>query len=208
MAELLLDEQSVPSAPAADKLILYPDTTSGLLTSRTATNAITVGGVRNASIAAQAFTTTEIYLAGSALTIPSHLIQARATFRWRIVATKTGGTAIPVFIVKLGTNGTTADAARHTFTGFAGPTSAADTAWVDIEVVIRTIGAAATSVGSIRMAHQLAATGWANLDHAVQTVSTGTFDSTAASLIMGVTFNHGTAGAGNIESVTAELVNG
>jgi hypothetical protein len=206
MADIVLDNEAAPSAPASGKVILYNDSVSLVPAFRTSAKAASFG-VRNASVAVQAYTTAEIYLTGSALTIPSHLLQVGTTLRWRGVLTKTAGTAAPVFIIRLGTAGTTSDTARHTFTGFATPSSATDTAWVDIEMIVRTIGAAATSVGSIRMAHQLAATGFANLDHAVQTVSTGTFDSTVAALIAGVTFNHSTAGAGNIEQVTAELVN-
>lgn len=208
MSEILLDDQAVAAAPAVGKALIYNDSVSKLLVTRTSTKTLSVSGVRNASVAVQAYTTTEIYLTGSALVIPSHLLQIGATLRWNIVLTKTAGTAIPVFIVKLGTLGTTGDAARHTFTGFAGPTSAVDTAWVTIDMIVRTIGAAATSSGAIRLNHQLASTGFANLTTAVQTVSTGTFDSTTPALIAGVTFNHSTAGAGNIEQVTAELVNG
>lgn len=208
MAEILIDEQTVPSAPAAGKLLIYEDSVSDRLTARSSARVETVGGVYNNSVAAQAYTTTEIYLTGSALAVPSHGFQVNSTLRWNIVLTKTAGTAIPVFIVRVGTLGTTGDTARHTFTGFAGPTSATDTAWVTIEMIVRTIGAAATSSGAIRMNHQLAATGFSNLTTAVERVSSGTFDTTVANLIAGVTFNHSTAGAGNIEQVTAELING
>jgi hypothetical protein len=207
MADVTLDDQGTPSAPASGKVILYNDSVSKLPTFRTSVKVQTIGEVRNASVAAQAFTTTEIYLTGSALAVPGHLLQAGATFRWQIVATKTAGTAAPVFIVRIGTLGTTGDAAICTFTGFATPSSATDTAFVDILGIIRTTGASATSEWGIRMAHQLAATGWANLDHAVERKDGTTFNSTTAALIVGVTFNHSTAGAGNIEMVSAELDN-
>jgi hypothetical protein len=207
MADILIDDESVPSAPAAATGLIYNDSISKILTERTSVKVASVGAVRNQSAAAQAFTTSEIYLTGSSLTIPSHLIQVGATFTWRVVATKTAGTAAPVFKIKIGTLGTTGDADIVTFTGFATPSSATDTAWVDIMLIIRTTGASATSEGAIRMAHQLSATGWANLDHAVQRVDGTAFNSTTANLIAGVTFNHSTAGAGNIEIVTAELVN-
>lgn len=207
MAELLIDTQGAPAAPASGKLLIYPTTSTLQLTTRdTNGKTLSLPGVRNTSVAAQAYTTTEIYLTGSALAIPAHLLQVGTTLIWDIILTKTAGTAIPVFIVRIGTAGTTSDAAIATFTGFVGPTSATDTAWVRISHIIRTTGASATSQAAIRMNHALASTGFSNLTTAVQQVAGTTFNSTTASLIAGVTFNHSTAGAGNIELVTGELM--
>jgi hypothetical protein len=208
MADILLDNQTTPSAPSAGTAVIYVDTVSKMLTLRNETKPVSVGEVRNASAAAQAYTTSEIYVTGSALAIPSHTLQIGATFRWAVVLTKTAGTAAPVFKIKIGTLGTTGDADIVTFTGFATPSSATDTAWVDIMLVIRTVGASATSEGAIRMNHALAATGFSNLTMAAQRVDGTTFNSTTAALIAGVTFNHSTAGAGNIEICTAALENG
>lgn len=207
MSRIILDDEATPSAPASSKTIIYNDSVSKALTARTSVKPMTLAGILNSSVAVQAYTTSEIYLTGSALAVPGHLLLAGAIFRWRIVLTKTAGTAIPVFIVRIGTLGTTGDAAIVTFTGFAGATSATDTAWVDIEFIIRTIGASATSEGAIRMNHALAATGFSNLTMAVERKDGTTFNSTTAALIAGVTFNHSTAGAGNIEMVSAELIN-
>jgi hypothetical protein len=164
--------------------------------------------VRNASVATQAYTTAEIYMTGSALIIPSHLLVIGATLRWRVVATKTAGTGALIWRVRIGTLGTTGDAEILNFTQVSAPTSATDTAFVDIEMVIRTLGAAATSRGGLRLNHVLDVTGFSQLRANVQQVAGSTFDSGAASLIAGVTFNAQTAGAGNIEIVTGELVNG
>lgn len=208
MARQDFDTQAPPSTPASNVVSLYPDSVSKSMTQKTDSGkATTLAGILNASVAAQAYTTTEIYLTGSNLSVPGHLIQVGSIFRWRIVLTKTAGTAAPVFIVRVGTLGTTSDAAIVTFTGFVTPSSNTDTAWVDIEFVVRTIGAAATSEGAIRMNHALAATGFSNLTMAAQRVDGTTFNSTTAALIAGVTFNHSTAGAGNIEMVTSELIN-
>jgi hypothetical protein len=208
MARILLDEENAPAAPAAGKSYMYPDAVTDSMAERSSTRARIIGAVRNQSVAAQAYTTAEIYLTGSSLIVPTHLLQAGATCRWRVVLTKTAGTAAPVFIIRVGTAGTTSDAAIVSFTGFATPSSATDTAFVDIEWILRTTGASATSEGVIRMNHALAATGFSNLTMAVERKDGTTFNSAAASLIVGATFNHSTAGAGNIEMVTAELVNG
>lgn len=213
MADVLFDTESAPNAPAVNQLVVFPETkttVSGaidrLAVKETGGKVLTMPPIINASAAAQAYTTSEIYLTGSALAIPAHGLQIGSIMRWHVVATKTAGTAIPVFIVKIGTLGTTGDAAIATFTGFAGPTSATDTAWVDIELIIRTIGTSATSEGGIKMIHALQTTGWSNVQTAVQRVDGTTFNSTTANLIAGVTFNHSTAGAGNIEMVDAEMV--
>lgn len=208
MADLLIDDQSAPSAPSAGQAAVYNDSITKLLTQRTSVKPVTVGGFRNASTAAQAFTTAEIYLAGSALTVPSHLLVVGATFRWRVVLTKTAGTGALVWIIRVGTAGTTADAARVTFTQVSAPTSAADAAFVDVEAVVRSIGATGVLAAGLRLNHVLDVTGFSQLRANVQQVTSAGFDMTVANLIVGLTFNHQTAGAGSVEVVTAELVNG
>lgn len=206
MSEILLDTQSVPSAPSAGQDLLYPDSISNVLTERNNVRPRVVGGVRNGSTAAQAYTTSEIYLTGSALTVPSHLMQAKMIARWRVILTKTAGTGVLLWRIRIGTAGTTADTERILFTQVSVPTSAADTAFVDVEMIVRSIGAAGTIAAGLRLNHVLAATGFSQLTTNVQFVASAAFDTTVAALIIGLTFNHGTAGAGNIEVVTAELV--
>lgn len=206
MSDVLIDTQSVPSAPSSGQLIVYPDSNSVALTGRNSTRAHTVGGVRNAGTGAQAFTTSEIYLTGSGLLVPTHLMQLKATFKWHVVATKTAGTGALLWRVRVGTAGTTADTERILFTQVSTPTSATDTGWWDIEATVVTAGASGILRGGLRMSHVLDVTGWSQLRSNVQFVASGTFDMTLANLIVGLTFNHQTAGAGNIEMVSAELV--
>lgn len=208
MADIVLDTQVPPSTPSAATGVVYFDSVSKLLTMKNdAGKTLTAPNIRNTSTAAQAYTTTEIYLAGSALAVPGHLLQVGATFRWRVVATKTAGTGPPVLIIRVGTAGTAADTARVTFTQVAAGTSVADTAFYQVEAAIRSIGAAGVLTAGLTMSHVLAATGFSTLDHNVMLVTSAGFDTTVAATIVGLTFNHGTAGAGNIELVTAELVN-
>jgi hypothetical protein len=207
MSDILLDQQSAPSAPSAGTGLTYFDSTSKLLTARTSVAPVTVGGVRNASIATQAYTTSEIYLAGSALAVPSHLMQAGAIFRWTVNLTKTAGTGALVWIIRVGTAGTTADTARVTFTQASTPTSATDDAYVVVEAILRNTGAAGILAGSLLLTHVLAITGFSQLGTNVQQVTSAGFDTTVPGTIVGLTFNHSTAGAGNIEMVTAALLN-
>jgi hypothetical protein len=207
MADILLDNQTVPSAPGAGTSVLYVDSTSKMVTLRNDVKPVSVGEVRNASTSTQAYTTAEIYLAGSALTVPSHLMQTGATFRWTVVLTKTAGTGALVWIIRVGTAGTTADTARVTFTQASAPTSVTDTAFVDVVAVLRNTGAAGVLAAGLRLNHVLAITGFSQLGTNVQQVTSAGFDTTVANTIVGLTFNHQTAGAGNIEVVSAALEN-
>lgn len=208
MADIVLDTQVAPASPSAGTMNLYPETTTLQYVSKDTTGRYqTLGTIRNYGTTAQAYTTTEIYLAGSALTIPVHLLQAGATCKWRVVASKTAGTGTPVWKLYKGTLGTTGDTAIATLTQAASGTSVTDTAIYDIEAVLRNVGAAGVMLFSLSMTHVLATTGFSTLGANVQQAASSSFDTTAASLIIGISWNHGTAGAGNIEQVTAELSN-
>lgn len=207
MAIITLDTQSAPATPSGAGT-LYFDSTSKLLTMKNDSGIPrTVQGVRNASAAAQAFLAADVYVTGSSLAIPSHLLQVGATIRWRIVATKTAGTGSPVWTVRFGTAGAVGDTARVTFTQVAAGTSVADAGFFDIECVVRVAGASGVLAGGLRMDHVLATTGWSTLGSNVQQVTSSAFDMTVANSIIGLSFNHQTAGAGSIEVVSAELVN-
>lgn len=205
MADVLLDNEATPSAPAAGKVLIYNDSVSLTPTFRTSARVASIGGIRNANTSAQAYTTADVYIAGSALAIPGHLMQVGARFRWRFGLSKTAGTGSQVFIVRVGTAGSTADTARVTFTQVAAGTSVTDTEVVEISAVVRSIGASGVLSGVLSMTHVLATTGFSTLGSNVMAVTSAGFDTTLAALIVGVSFNHGTAGAGNIEFATAEF---
>src|SRR6266446_4959994 len=98
MADILLDNESFPSTPAASKSLIYVDSTTKRL------HQLDDGGKphgvlsTNASTSAQgAIATTEVYLTGSSLLIPSSGIKAGMIFLWWISASKTAaGVAAPV----------------------------------------------------------------------------------------------------------------
>lgn len=204
MSDITLDDETVPSAPASGKVILYNDSLSKFPSYRTSVRSGTIGSVRNFNTSAQAYTTSEVYIAGSALTIPSGLMAVGMRFRWKFGLTKTAGTGSQVFAIKFGTNGTTADTSRVTFTQVAAGTSVTDTEVVEISATVRSIGASGVVSGVLSMTHVLATTGFSTLGANVMSVNSSGFDTTVANLIAGVSFNHGTAGAGNIEFVAAE----
>jgi hypothetical protein len=208
MADIVLDTESTPASPSAGSMILYPETTTLQIVSKDSTGRMqTLGPIANQSTAAQAYTTSEIYIAGSALTVPVHLLQVGARCRWRVVVSKTNGTAAPVWKLYKGTLGTTGDTAIATLTQASAPTGVADTAVWDIEAVLRNTGASGVMLFSLSMIHALAATGFSQVAGNAQFVASSSFDTTAASLIIGISANFSTAGAGNIEQITSELVN-
>jgi len=147
------------------------------------------------------------YLTNSNIAVPAGLLRVGTIFRWRLIFTKTAaGTAARSHLVKIGTNGTTADATIVTLTSGT-PTAAADTGSQVITFIIRTLGAAATSHGASRAMHQLSATGlFANEVEVLQGAGS-TFDSTVANLIVGLAVTTGASEALTYKQVIAEALN-
>lgn len=209
MADLLLDAQGVPASPAAGKLVIYPDSGTNQLTTRDPNKrCLSLDGViRNWSTADVVANAADTYLAGSALVVPQHLLQAGATFKWRLAMTKTAaGVATPTWTVRVGTAGTVADAARILFTGPA-QTAAVDAGAVEINVILRNIGAAGVLAGVLELAHNLAITGFATSQTPVLQVSSAGFDTTVAGLIVGLSCNPGAAGVWTHQVIAAEMAN-
>jgi hypothetical protein len=117
------------------------------------------------------------------------------------------GTATPIIVVRVGTTGTTTDAAILTFTFTAG-TAAADTGTFVIMAHFRVAGAAAVLAGTAEVRHALAATGLTALGASGQAqiaVVSSAFDATPGNLIISTSFNGGASFAGTNTLVEAEL---
>lgn len=170
---------------------------------KTKLNGINLGNSNTADVVPSGADT---YLTGSSLAIAGK-IQAATIFRWRFTATKTAaGVATPIFSVRVGTAGTTADTARLTLTG-AAQTAATDTAWIELEANIRTYSATGVLQGSLKFVHVNAATGFANTSTQILQNTSGTFDITAASLIIGVSCNPGASGVWTFQNISASAHN-
>ena len=209
MAELLLDTQGTPSAPSAGTMLVYPDSGSLQPTARSNSRIHTLGSaIRNWNTSDVTANAADTYLTGSALTIPQHLMQAGTTFRWRFAMSKTAaGVAAPVWSLRVGTAGTTADTARCTFTSPAAQTAAIDNGCCEIWAVLRNTGASGVLAGVLSMWHTLAATGLANVATVCVQNTSAAFDTTTAGLIVGISVNPGTAGVWTHQLVTADLMN-
>lgn len=211
MANLLIDTQTVPAVPAAGKLVVFPNSTTKQLVARDDSGkfATLSGSLRNWNTADVVANAADTYLTGSGITVPTgQALQVGTTFRWTFGMTKTAaGTAAPVWIVRVGTAGTTADTARVTFTSPSLQTAAIDTGMVDIVCILRNVGGAGVLQGILTLHHALATTGFASLGSVVVQAGSVGFDTTVAGTIVGVSVNPGASGVWTHQVVMAEGLN-
>ena len=208
MADIALDNESIPTTPAAGVSVLYVDNVTKRLSHRNDTGTVYSLGLSNYSTAAQSpAAATRTYIAGSAISVPTAKLQVGTCLRWTMSVTKTGaGIAASTYDICVGTAGTTADTARVSFTKPAG-TAVADEGTIVINAVVRSIGAAGVMVGQFSMTHNLASTGHATIPSVnVNTISAG-FDMTVANLIVGVCVTSGASDALTFQLVQAEAWN-
>lgn len=167
-----------------------------------------VGPIRSVLTSAQNLGTGDTYVTASRIVLPQTRMQAGVAYRCRMVITKTNaGTAAPVIQVRTGTAGTTADTSRLSYTGPA-QTAAIDTGFFEFQATFRVVGASAVLAAWLGYTHDLATTGFANITRALQGQAvSATFDSTTASMGIGVSINAGAASAWTVQQCYAELVN-
>lgn len=165
--------------------------------------------VYNAAVAAVAGAfAADTYLVGSSIAIPAGRLQAKTQYRCRFDVVKTAaGTATPIINIRFGTGGTTADTSRGALT-FQAQTGAVDEGTYEIFATFRTVGSGTSAVlhtvGQLR--HTLAATGL-GVGSEAEVATSGGFDSTVASSIIGLSVNGGASASWTISNVQAELVN-
>ncbi|MBI3573368.1 MAG: hypothetical protein HY092_04170 [Candidatus Kerfeldbacteria bacterium] len=165
-------------------------------------------GVFNQSTAAQgAGFAADTYLTGSSIAIPSSGLKIGTRYHLLFSVSKTAaGTATPIINVRFGTGGSTADTARLTFTFNAG-TAVVDVGTFDIFITFRVVGASGVMQGVAQVGHSLSATGLINTPGQTLQVTSGTFDTTVASSILGASVNGGASAAWTVQLVQAELDN-
>jgi hypothetical protein len=159
---------------------------------------------------------TDTYVTGSRVLIPNATgtgaLKVGTLYRIRIQATKTAaGTVAPIFTIRYGTAGTTADTAIATATGSA-QTAVIDLGVWTITVMFITVGSgtSATARALLELNHSAAVAagmGGPPLQSAgVPAVGSG-FNSTVASAGLGVSVNTGTSAVWTITAVTSEITN-
>ena len=206
MAELDLTNiaSSSIATPASGVTAMYIDTIDKKLRRKDDTGYVDTY-VQNFSTTSQSLTAaTRTYITGTNFKISSNKLQSGSMFRWTISLTKTAaGTAASTFDIAVGTNGTTGDTARVSFTKPAG-TAIADEGKIVIEAVVRSIGASGVMAGEFTMMHNLSATGHMTIPVAVvNTISAG-FDMTVANLQVGVCATTGTGDVCTVQVVMSE----
>lgn len=150
---------------------------------------------------------TATYLTNSDISTAN--IKAGSIVTWNIAVVKTAaGVAAPIFTVRFGASGTTADATLLTFTGSA-QTAAADGGLFSISCTFKTVGSGTTAVlaGYYTLIHNSGNVGLstAPVNYAFST-SSG-FDSTIPNAVLGITVNSGAAAAWTINQVGVKLEN-
>lgn len=171
----------------------------------------TLGDFENFSTANQTGFAADTYLAGSSIILPPSLVKAGTMYRLIFDMVKTAaGTAAAAINIRFGTNGTTADTARLTFTFGAG-TAVADTGIFEVFVHFRNVGASAVAVGVCRLTHHTSVTGLASNAGTTAAIillaTSAAFDSTVANSIIGASFNGGASFSGTNVLVQAQLSN-
>lgn len=144
--------------------------------------------IRNQSVAnQQVIASTTAYLTGSDLAVPAGLLRVGTVLRWTLSLSKTAaGTLGVAFHVRVGTAGSTADAARLTFT-LGAATAAADTGGIEIFATVRgPLSAAGIMQGQLVLWHNLASTGLATVASPTINATSAGFDVTQAGLIIGL----------------------
>lgn len=211
MADIVLDEQSVPTTPASGKGNIFIDSTAGILCLKDDNGIVRARSI-NAAIAPQgAGFAADTYITNSDILIPSFGLQAKTTFVWQISASKTGaGTATPIYSIRIGAARTTADTQRWTATGPA-QTAIADIGTLYIMATVRNIGASGVIQGTAWWAHRGTAantttsgTGFANDSTGHVEASSATFDnSSLGGNYIGLSINGGTSAAWTVTQVIA-----
>lgn len=209
MGDLLLGTQapSQTNAGTSGNAVVYVDASSLEVFTKDSSG-FRRGRVYNFSTAAQTPAAgTRTYITGSAI-LANNQLQVGSSYRWRFNMTKTAaGIAASTFDIAIGTNGSTVDTARVSFTKPAG-TAAIDEAWVEITCVIRgPISASGVAVGEFVMTHNGNTAGHATIPIVVLNTVSGTFDMTPANAFVGICITSGASDAITIQMVQAEAWN-
>lgn len=202
MADILLDEQSGPSTPAAGQMVVFADSSNSQWAQKNDAG-LYLGDMTKAITSQIGSHSADTYYVG--LQLPSFSMQAGMMFEWYFPVTKSAGTASPVYTIRIGANQTTADTSRLAITGSA-QTAVADTGFVRVMVTCRNVGASGVLQGMAWLQHNLAATGLASTPAGfslVQATSAGFDNSALQGQFIGLSVNPGTSGAWVVEQCLA-----
>ncbi len=147
MADFQIDTEANPSQPSSGSAVVFVNSTNKEL--QTADDANVIKCIRPLTNTGSTTTAgADIYIVGSAITVPPQLVKVGSTFRWRLNASKTAAcTSAPIYNIRVGTTGTVgSDTARLIFTQASAQTAATDNAVIDIFCVVTAIGSGTSGV--------------------------------------------------------------
>jgi hypothetical protein len=202
-ADILIDNQTAPSTPAAGKSIIWVDAT----TKKTVQT--DDAGARHGAPLSKNFSTAsqgagfaaDTYITNSGILIPSFGMEAGQYYRWFVHFSKTAaGTATPILQFRIGSAQTTADTSRLTLTGQAA-TAAVSGGIIEIGCLVRSVSATGVIAGSFGFASGILGPGGG-----IDGVS-ATFDNTGLQgQFLGLSLNAGASAAWTVTAVYGELV--
>lgn len=209
MADIILDEQAFPAAPAAGQMVIWPDSSNSQWIQRDEAG-LYLGDQAKSRVTQIASHSADTYY-GVGMQLPSFSMQAGMVFEWYFPVSKgAAGIATPVYTIRIGPNQTTADTSRLALTGVL-QSAAADSGFVRVMVTCRSVGASGVLQGMVWLQHNLATTGLASGAtspagfNLVQATSAG-FDNTALQgQYIGLSVNPGASGAWVVEQVLGRI---
>ena len=203
MADILIDNQTQPTTPASSKSVIWVDSTNkrNLVTDDSGVHRGIIYKA-NSTSAQGAIATSEVYLTGSSIQIPSFGMQVGMQFVWQISASKTAaGTAAPIWTFRIGAAKTTADTSRLALTSGQAQTATASDGILTAMVYVPIASATGTIAGSGGSGPPGMGGGG--------TGTSSTFDNTAtiAGQFIGLTITTGASAAWTINAVSCYLIN-
>lgn len=211
MADILIDNQALPSTPASGKSVIFVDSTAKKLCQLDDTGRVIGWLARNDATASQgAGFAADTYVTNSGLLIPSFGMKAGMLARWTISLSKTAaGVAQAVVNIRLGSGQATTDTARLTLTQAAAEAQSALAASAILTVfcTVRNVGASGVIAGGFGFTQTYqAVAGNLAFGGGQDGVGAG-FDNTAVQgQFLGLSINGGAAAAWTITACAAELI--
>ena len=150
MADILIDNQTAPSTPAAGKSVIWIDsTTKKLVQTDDGGGHRGVFGKNTATAAQGLLATTEVYLTSSNILIPSFGLTAGMLMVWYIQVVKTAAsTAAPIWTWRVGAAGAIGDTSRVAATSTQAQTAVASDGTLIATCTVRTGGSSGIIVGA------------------------------------------------------------
>lgn len=204
MADILVDKQSLPVAPASGQVVMWADASNAQWTMRT-DSGLFLGNQSIARASQIASHSANTYYLG--MQLPSFSMQPGMTFEWVFPVSKTAGVAAPIYTIRVGPTQTVSDSVVLTMTGSA-QTAVADSGLVRVLVTCRTVGTTGVIQGLVHLQHNLAATGLASTPAGmslVQATSSGFANNALQGQYVGLSVNPGTSAAWVVEQVVGTM---